>query len=206
MKANWMLGCGAVLVAAVLGCGNSSGTGGSGGTGTTSTTSSTSKSSSSSSKSVTATGTGTGTGSGTGGGAAQTPCNPVKDTQCNVAGGEACDFGQNAEFECWPAPPPNTVDLCGACSVQTSLCKDGSTCLAADAGGTMAKCVKYCCTDADCGGAAGSCAKDPNFSSTVGICGTFNGGGGAGGGGGFVTPICTGIPASPPSNGACYTP
>ncbi len=209
MKANLVLGCGAVLVAAVLGCGSSSGSGGAGGTGSTtaSTTAATTSSTKAATSATSGTSTGTGaggstpffvpqctgipasppsngscitvpgttsasTGTGAGGAAPTIPCNPVKDAECNIAGGEACDASNASPngFECFP--PPNPTAVCGDCT--NDYCADGATCVVADGAASIGKCAKFCCTDADCGGAAGSCEKtflgDPN----VGLCGTVS--------------------------------
>lgn len=129
-------------------------------------------------------------------------CNPVKDTECDVAGGEGCDYQQNGGFICYLGPD-NTVDNCGACDFgggNPPFCKDGYTCMPIDAAQMAGKCVRFCCSDADCGGAAGSCDKTLSGDPNVGLCGAadpthmF-----------IMTPVCTGIPATPPSNGSCYT-
>jgi hypothetical protein len=85
-----------------------------------------------------------------------------------LGAGEACDNGPD-NFNCYPAP--NTGDLCGACDNQNTFCKDGLTCVPTDAQGT-GKCARFCCTDADCGGATGSCAKGFSNDPMVGLCGT----------------------------------
>jgi len=214
MKLNWILGSGVVSIAAVVvACGSSSGSGGAGGAGTGATTTTATGSSThaaTTGKSVAGTAV-TSTSTGTAGGA----CNPVLDTQCNVAGGEACDFDTdpNGTFKCYSSPP-NTADLCAACDTKNGpACKDGSTCLYDDASQTTSKCAKYCCNDQDCGGATGSCALGGG---TIGFCGMDATGGTTAaatgssssgtGGGAFFVPQCTGIPATPPSGGTCGNP
>ncbi len=203
MKMNWLLGCSAVLVVAAVGCSvNVGNTGGAGGTGSGTTVSTTSKTSVTSTKAATATVTvGQGTGTGTGG-AGDISCNPVKDTQCNLAAGQACDGGMTG-FVCYDAP--NDGLLCGACDNKNTYCSDGHACYPSNAAGD-GKCMRYCCTDADCGGGVGSCDKNLTNDPAIGLCGAAMGGGGAGGGAGFATPVCTGIPPTAPSNGSCYTP
>jgi hypothetical protein len=47
----------------------------------------------------------------------------------------------------------------------------GSTCI----GGGGTQCARYCCTDADCGGGAGTCLDlSSNFGTTVKVCGSAN--------------------------------
>jgi hypothetical protein len=101
-------------------------------------------------------------------------CNPVTNAPCNTAGGQACDLNQSGGLQCWD--PPNTEGLCKDCSQK--FCAFGFTCVE-DAGG-MAKCAKYCCTDADCS-AMGHCDLGA-FNAPFGIC--VEGAGGAGGAGG----------------------
>lgn len=101
-------------------------------------------------------------------------CNPVTQAPCNVAAGEACDLSQNG-FSCFP--PPNDVELCGACDpVNGPWCVAGATCVGA--------CARYCCTDADCA-PAGACDKATyELGGDVGVCVGNNGSGGGGQGGG----------------------
>lgn len=205
MRASIGFSCVALVVAGAFGCGDSSGAGGSGGTGTTSSASS-SKASSSSSKASSGSGTtttGTGTGTGGAGGGVPVNCNPVKDVECDTANGEGCDYGDNGMgFICYVGPDL-TLNLCDACdpTLQNApFCKDGLTCMPVDGAMTMGKCVRFCCSDADCGAAVGSCDKTLSGSNTVGLCGAPDAGHT------FIqTPVCTGIPATPPSNGSCYT-
>jgi len=119
-------------------------------------------------------------------------CNPVTGTGCNAATGEACDYGQTG-YQCYAPPPPNTAALCASCG-PSQWCASEMTCLYTNSAQTLLKCVRYCCNDADCGGVAGSCAAN-YFGDGVGICATDNGS--------YVTPKCSGIPASPPSMGTC---
>jgi hypothetical protein len=102
-------------------------------------------------------------------------CNPITNVPCNTAGGQACDLNQSGGLQCWD--PPNTEKLCADCSQK--FCSFGFTCVE-DAGG-MAKCAKYCCTDADCS-SMGHCDLGA-FNAPFGIC--VEGAGGAGGGGGM---------------------
>ena len=197
MRTSSLLGCGAISMAAVLGCGGTSGTGGAGGTGST-TASSTNAKASSSSKATTTT-VASASGSGTGG-AMGVQCNPVKDTECDVAGGEGCDYDQTAGFVCYLGPD-NTIDVCGACNYDPGnppFCKDGTTCMPDDAAMMTGKCVRFCCTDSDCGGAVGSCDKTLSGDPNVGLCGAEDATSM------FIpAPICT-APAAPPT-GSCYT-
>lgn len=125
------------------------------------------------------------------------PCNPVKDTQCDVAGGELCTYS-NSGFTCDKYdPPPPQVGLCQNCD--SAFCKDGNVCLPSTAGGSQ--CMHYCCTNADCGG--GECrpasASSPvAYAADVGVCALYFGGD-------SLQPICSGIPATAPSKGTCHT-
>jgi hypothetical protein len=104
-----------------------------------------------------------------GGGAFE--CNPVTNEPCST--GEECDryevLGTLVGFVCWP--PPNPAKLCQYCDPTSGpQCAGGLTCT------TTFVCVRYCCTDADCG--AGKCDRaGPNnmplftpLSTTLGIC------------------------------------
>ena len=106
-------------------------------------------------------------------------CNPVTNSPCDTAGGEACD-DNGSGFQCFP--PPNDVALCGACSAASGpWCMAGSTCV----GNTGTQCAKYCCDDTDCG--PGTCFKNDGtndvFPAAVGLGVCVEGGGGSGGGG-----------------------
>lgn len=168
------------------------------GVGGSGTTSSTTKASSTTTSTKASSGVGTTTASsGTGGGvgpfadpvcntpspspsdgACYTPqmngCNPITGTPCVT--GEACDFSDATEFECYPGD--NSGTLCGTCDPANQMyCGNGLTCLQTDLGvaieeATEFKCFKYCCTDADCGGAAGSCNLDI-FADVFGVCATI---------------------------------
>ena len=86
-------------------------------------------------------------------------CNPVTNAPCTT--GQSCDFADmGMGYKCYD--PPNDVKICGACDAQKGpFCEGGSTC---DNG----LCVKYCCTDADCG--AGKCDKTNMFPGGAGEC------------------------------------
>lgn len=194
----WLIGAAAVLAMTSAAACKVTVEDSSGGSGSTS--SSTSKASSSSTKASSSVSTGgmtTGSSSSTGGGvgpfadpvcaapasppsmgACYTPqamgCNPITGTPCDGAAGEACDFSQNTEFECYPAPG-NDGTLCGTCDPENGIyCANGLECLQTDLGTDMPtefKCFKFCCTDADCGGAAGSCNLDI-LGEAYGLCAT----------------------------------
>jgi hypothetical protein len=128
--------------------------------------------------------TGPGSGGMGSGGGAPSGCNPVTNAGCNSAGGEACDLNQDGVFFCFP--PPNDTALCGACDNSAGpFCVAGATCQ----GEMGIKCVRYCCTDADCGGSV--CTKG-GFAMAgypdLGVCDTMEG--------------CA-APAVAPSGGSC---
>jgi hypothetical protein len=110
-------------------------------------------------------------------------------------------MGQNTiGFSCTPMA---AVPVCGDCS--TLSCGPGTTCFYTDPSMTVAVCVRYCCTDADCG-AAGHCDTGgamPYFgpdAPQVGVC-VLQSPPDGGPTGDFV---CT-PPATPPSMGSCIT-
>jgi len=203
MKAShWIIG-GVALLAFGAGCKvtvKDDGTGGS-------TTSSSSKASSSSSGQGSTTGT-TSSASGTGGSASSSGvggaagCNPVLGNTCDDAAAETCDYNDMSppEFRCYTAArSTNTGTLCMACDPANGVyCKDGLECIQDDLSDDASfECYRFCCTDADCGGAVGSCnINDIGDGVAVGVCGSLDAGG-------IATPVCTGIPATPPSNGSC---
>ncbi len=87
-------------------------------------------------------------------------CNPVTRAPCKAD--ESCDFtNMGTGYQCYP--PPNAAKLCGACSASDPgpFCGNGTTC---DNG----ICVKFCCTDADCG--AGKCDTTKMFPGGAGEC------------------------------------
>jgi hypothetical protein len=115
-------------------------------------------------------------------------CNPVTNGGC--AAGASCDFSgdknMNTTFSCYMAPPPNTVDLCGACDDRSTACLGGLTCLSS-------QCAKFCCADGDCG--SGVCAPTGSFG--VGVCVSA-----ASVDAGMPAPSCD-APATSPSQGTC---
>jgi len=142
-----------------------------------------------------------GTGDGGNGEGGNSSCNPVTNEPCAL--GEACDAADNA-FVCFAEG--NVGGLCEPCDSDAGeFCQGGLACV-----GTT--CMRYCCTDADCG--TGTCVKTDrqaapffDFAPDVGLClveesGT-GGGGGAGGGGPVSGPGCD-APAEAPSMGSCY--
>lgn len=86
-------------------------------------------------------------------------CNPVTQEGCDLAAGEACDFGENG-FTCYP---DGNVHSCGdACGPDAdgNYCVGGLTC--------VGSCARFCCTDADCGpGNTCTIVQD-----ALGVCGT----------------------------------
>lgn len=89
-------------------------------------------------------------------------CNPVTNDKCDGAAGAACDVKQGG-FKCYP--DGNTHDICTGCgngAQDQNFCKGGLTCFGVE-------CVKYCCTDADCG-AKGTCKLGDLPDPKVGHC------------------------------------
>ena len=190
MKLSRLVVCvGGLFAAAVVGCGDDTAVvGGAGGTASVSTASSSKASGSVTHASVSA-------GEGGTGGAAAVACNPVTGAPCT--GGQACDLNQDQAYTCFD--PPNTQALCETCDPGSGpYCENGLHCF--DDGSGTGKCMKFCCSNDDCGG--GTCDTTQYGDPAIGLCGD-PGGGGAGGGAIALTPVCTGIPATPPSNGTC---
>jgi hypothetical protein len=108
------------------------------------------------------------------GNASATICNPITNSGCT--GTDVCGPDNSGSFwVCTPGGSPD-VALCGDCSSQTAVCAAGNICIgyqAPDGGAGPTECVHYCCTDADCGGASGSCntsGLQPPLPNSVGIC------------------------------------
>jgi len=141
---------------------------------------------------------------GSGGGAAilADECNPVSGAGCLAAGSDCdVDFGSGF-FVCYP--PPNAVDVCGTCDLDSMTCAANLTCLIPD-GAATGTCLRYCCTAADCG-PGGTCDTALAASALpilavdmVGVCVTSTT---------TAAPACS-PPAVSPSGGTCvgdYTP
>ncbi len=94
-------------------------------------------------------------------------CNPVTNEGCDSAAGEACEFGIEEYFMCFPAP--NDVEEGGACNWEEGpWCKATLLCVSSDPESPSGVCQRACCSDEDCG--SKSCvATDPEFG-TLGIC------------------------------------
>lgn len=140
---------------------------------------------------------GAGGGAATGGGSASgDQCNPVTGAGC-PSDGSTCDLATSGIFVCFP--PPNTVDVCGACDDNAAFCGSDLTCVL-PTGGNSGMCYRYCCSDADCG-AGGTCdtafgasvLQIKTSSDVVGLCVTNTT---------DDLPAC-GPPATAPSGGAC---
>jgi hypothetical protein len=93
---------------------------------------------------------------GTGGGC-YGGCNPITN-DCQP--GSVCDWDTSSgayELVCWPTGN-FTAPLCAPCDNKNGpWCQPGLSCVGNAA--TTGRCAKYCCTDADCGGAPGSCTR-----------------------------------------------
>lgn len=114
-------------------------------------------------------------------------CNPVTNSPCDTAAGEACDLSGDGIFVCFPAP--NDTALCDTCSNSAGpFCMGGTHCNEDANGG---QCTHYCCDDGDCG--TGSC-DTTGMPDGVGICVGAN----------MEIASCD-SPATSPSGGSCYT-
>lgn len=88
-------------------------------------------------------------------------CNPVTNEGCDTDAGEACEYGLEDYFTCYPAP--NDVEEGGACDwEQGPYCAPSLTC---DSG----VCRRHCCSDDDCEAPQRCQASDGEFGS-LGVC------------------------------------
>ena len=68
-------------------------------------------------------------------------CNPITNEGCNDAAGEACEYGIEEYFTCFPAP--NDVPEGGACDWEDGpFCQPGHTCDFTNLDGTAGVCRK----------------------------------------------------------------
>ena len=95
-------------------------------------------------------------------------CMPVTGGGCMP--GDACDFtpGANPQLSCLPLGM-TVPKLCEACHPSAGpYCDSGMSCMGAK-GAAPGKCVKYCCSNTDCGGAH-TCDKTQGTPAGVGVC------------------------------------
>jgi hypothetical protein len=142
-----------------------------------------------------------------------------------MGAGATCDASLGGGYACF-AGPGNDIALCAACDNSgTTFCGPGLTCLPTGTG-SAGVCVQYCCTDADCGGVAGSCnltLTETGLGGGLCVTGVPAGDAGAHDAGthdaaakdaaahdaessdaaAAPKPVCMGIPATPPSGGSC---
>jgi hypothetical protein len=109
-----------------------------------------------------------GAGAGPDAGVFGVACNPITNEPCLA--GQTCDTTADASghvtaFVCFPGP--NEAQLCAQCDTQNGpFCAGGLSC--ASVTGSLAACIRFCCTDADCG--AGHCT----LTDTTGVALTFS--------------------------------
>lgn len=95
-------------------------------------------------------------------------CNPVTNEGCEGVQGEACEYGLDEYFNCFPAP--NEVEEGGACNWESGpYCQATLTCDASDPLNPEGVCRRHCCSDADCAAPETCHASDPTFG-TLGVC------------------------------------
>ncbi|HNS98481.1 MAG TPA: hypothetical protein PKL73_16130 [Polyangiaceae bacterium] len=94
-------------------------------------------------------------------------CNPLTNEGCDTAAGEACEFGVEEIFVCFP--PPNDVQEGGACNWEEGpWCMPTLICDYENEEDPTGVCRKPCCSNDDCG--SKSCVPmDPEFGS-FGTC------------------------------------
>jgi len=93
-------------------------------------------------------------------------CNPLTNEGC--ATGEACDYGLDEYFQCFPGP--NDVDEGGACDLEAGpFCKAGWTCDTPTPDETSGVCHRHCCSDGDCPAPQTCATFEPEFG-TLGVC------------------------------------
>jgi len=82
-------------------------------------------------------------------------CNPLDDTTCPV--GQACRWNELIrDYYEWTCVPASTlsIPLCEACDYSAGkYCQPGYACV----GNDNKTCVRFCCTDSDCGGIPDTC-------------------------------------------------
>jgi hypothetical protein len=87
-------------------------------------------------------------------------CNPVTGTPCDVLGGETCEY-DGSGFSCQAIA--EAAQACRPCRLgMEPSCTVNFTCR-----GTLYRCSRYCCGDADCGPGVPCVLQPP---SKVGIC------------------------------------
>ena len=95
-------------------------------------------------------------------------CNPVNNVGCDSAAGEACEYGIEEYFMCYPAP--NDVAEGGACDWELGpYCQATLTCDPSSPESTSGVCRRHCCSDTDCESPETCVANDAEFG-TLGVC------------------------------------
>lgn len=95
-------------------------------------------------------------------------CNPVTNEGCDASAGEACEYGIDEYFTCYP--PPNDVEEGGACDwEQGPFCAATLSCDFDDPDSPSGVCRRHCCTNDDCEPPETCQAFDPEFG-TLGVC------------------------------------
>lgn len=95
-------------------------------------------------------------------------CNPVTNAGCDSAAGEACEYGIEEYFTCYPAP--NDVAEGGACDWEAGpWCEATLTCDPISPDSTAGVCRRHCCSDTDCESPETCTPNDPEFG-TLGVC------------------------------------
>jgi hypothetical protein len=116
-------------------------------------------------------------------------CNPFTNAGCDEH--ETCDLGDGFAFECFPQPAA-VEEHCACNPALGPWCALGTTCMT-DERFESGTCQRYCCSEADCGGAGctlfegmpiGFCDGESRCPGSGGAGGGAGGSGGAGGVGG----------------------
>jgi hypothetical protein len=95
-------------------------------------------------------------------------CNPMTNEGCDDSAGEACDYGLDDYFTCYPAP--NDVAEGGACDwEQGPYCEPLLTCDFSDPETPTGVCRRHCCADTDCKSPQKCEVFNPEFG-TLGVC------------------------------------
>jgi len=95
-------------------------------------------------------------------------CNPITNEGCDTNANEACEYGLDGYFTCYPAP--NDVDEGGACNwEQGPFCSPSLTCDFADPSNPTGICRRHCCADEDCAAPERCQPFDSEFG-TLGTC------------------------------------
>ena len=95
-------------------------------------------------------------------------CNPLTNEGCDSTAGEACEYGIEQLFVCYPAP--NDAEEGAACDwANGPFCKATLTCDSPSDVDTVGVCRRHCCDNTDCKATETCEATDAEYGA-IGIC------------------------------------